>query len=60
MPGRRASRFGSYLAISDTTRDIDTERVSGTTAQLNTRMGPARLTLRSRDEIASTILAPPP
>jgi hypothetical protein len=43
---------GSYLAISDTTRDIDTERVSGTTAQLNTRMGPARMTLRSRDEIA--------
>src|SRR6478672_1965322 len=26
---------GSYLAISDTTRDIDTERVSDTTAQLN-------------------------
>jgi hypothetical protein len=43
---------GSYLAISDTTRDIDTERVSGTTAQLNTRMGPARMTLRSREEIA--------
>ena len=46
---------GSYLAISDTTRDIDTERVSGTTAQLNTRMGPARLTLRSRDEIAGFV-----
>jgi hypothetical protein len=43
---------GSYLAISDTTRDIDTERVSDTTAQLNTRMGPARMTLRSREEIA--------
>jgi len=47
----QAMPSGSYLAISDTTSDIDTERVSGTTAQLNTRMGPARLTLRSRDEI---------
>jgi hypothetical protein len=48
----QAMPSGSYLATSDTTRDIDTERVSGTTAQLNTRMGPARMTLRSRDEIA--------
>jgi len=48
----QAMPSGSYLAVSDTTSDIDTERVSGTTAQLNTRMGPARLTLRSRDEIA--------
>ena len=40
---------GSYLAISDTTRDIDTQRVSDTTAQLNTRMGPARMTLCSRE-----------
>jgi len=48
----QAMPSGSYLAVSDTASDIDTERVSGTTAQLNTRMGPARLTLRSRDEIA--------
>jgi S-adenosyl methyltransferase len=49
----QAMPSGSYLAISDTTSDIDTERVSGATAQLNTRMGPARLTLRSRAEIAA-------
>lgn len=42
---------GSYLTISDTTRDIDTSRVTGTTSQLNTRM-PVSLNLRSRAEIA--------
>jgi hypothetical protein len=43
---------GSYLAISDTTSDIDTQRVSSTTAQLNTQMGGTRLNLRSREEIS--------
>ena len=42
---------GSYLTISDTTRDIDTARVTGTTSQLNSRM-PVNLNLRSREEIA--------
>jgi O-methyltransferase involved in polyketide biosynthesis len=42
---------GSYLTISDTTRDIDTARVTGTTSQLNTRM-PVNLNLRFREEIA--------
>lgn len=42
---------GSYLTISDTTRDIDTARVAGTTSQLNARM-PTNLHLRSRTEIA--------
>ena len=42
---------GSYLAISDTTSDIDTSRVSATTAGLNTRMGGTRLNLRSGPEI---------
>jgi S-adenosyl methyltransferase len=41
---------GSYLTISDTVRDIDTERVTEGTARLNERMGPTRLTLRSRPE----------
>jgi S-adenosyl methyltransferase len=43
---------GSYLTISDTTRDIDPERVTSGTNRLNTRMGPTQLTLRSRDEMA--------
>jgi hypothetical protein len=43
---------GSYLAVSDTTRDIDTDRVANATSRLNTRMGPTRMTLRSREEIA--------
>jgi hypothetical protein len=43
---------GSYLTISDTTRDIDAERVTSGTARLNSRMGPTQLTLRSRDQIA--------
>ena len=41
---------GSYLAVSDTTRDIDVERVTEGTARLNQRMGGTRLTLRSRAE----------
>jgi hypothetical protein len=43
---------GSYLVISDTTGDIDTQRVANTTAQLNTQMGGTRLNLRSREEIS--------
>jgi S-adenosyl methyltransferase len=41
---------GSYLTVSDTVRDIDTSRVTEATARLNQRMGPTRLTLRSRPE----------
>jgi hypothetical protein len=43
---------GSYLTISDTTTDIDTERVTDGTARLNARLGPAQSTLRTRDQIA--------
>ena len=56
-PGQVVSRLmeatapGSYLAVSDTTRDIDAERVTSGTSKLNSRMGPTRLTLRTRDEI---------
>ena len=41
---------GSYLTVSDTVRDIDTGRVTEGTARLNQRMGPTKLTLRSRPE----------
>ncbi len=41
---------GSYLTVSDTVRDIDTQRVTQGTARLNERMGQTRLTLRSRPE----------
>ena len=44
---------GSYLAISDTAADIDTERGASVTERLNERMGPARLTMRTREEIAA-------
>ena len=44
---------GSYLTISDTTADIDTERAADVAERLNLRMGPARLTMRSRGEIAA-------
>jgi hypothetical protein len=43
---------GSYLTISDTTRDIDVERVTEGTSRLNQRMGDTRLTLRSRAEFS--------
>jgi O-methyltransferase involved in polyketide biosynthesis len=43
---------GSYLTISDTTRDVDTDRVATTASRLNARMGPTRQTRRSRDEIS--------
>jgi hypothetical protein len=48
-----ATTSGSYLTVGDTTTDIDTERVAGATAQLNTRLGPARLTMRPRAQIAA-------
>jgi S-adenosyl methyltransferase len=41
---------GSYLTASDTVRDIDTDRVTEGTARLNERMGPIRLTLRTRPD----------
>jgi SAM-dependent methyltransferase len=40
---------GSYLAVSDTIRDIDTARVTEGAARLNERM-PTRLNLRTRPE----------
>ena len=43
---------GSYFVASDTTRDIDAERVTEGTSRLNQRMGPTQLTLRSRAEFA--------
>jgi hypothetical protein len=43
---------GSYLAVSDTANDIDASRVMRATANLNARLGPTRLTLRSHAEIA--------
>jgi uncharacterized protein (DUF2342 family) len=56
-PGEVVSRLmgavpaGSYLTVSDTTADIDGERAASVAERLNTRMGPARLTMRSREEI---------
>jgi hypothetical protein len=58
-PGRVVSALvdalpsGSYLTISDTTRDIDADRVSGAASRLNAGMGPTQLTLRTRPQIAS-------
>ena len=43
---------GSYLTISDTAGDIDASRVAAATGTLNAQMGPVKLTLRSRDQIA--------
>jgi len=43
---------GSYLTISDTTTDIDTERLTAGTARLNARLGPAQSTPRPRTAIA--------
>ena len=44
---------GSYLVQSDTTGDIDTERVATATARLNARLGPAQLHRRTREQIAA-------
>jgi hypothetical protein len=43
---------GSYLAHSDTTGDIDADRVATATARLNARMGPAQLHRRTREQMA--------
>jgi SAM-dependent methyltransferase len=42
---------GSYLALSEMTRDIDTNRTARATSHLNNRLGPTQITLRSRAEI---------
>jgi S-adenosyl methyltransferase len=44
---------GSYLVHSDTTGDIDSERVATATARLNARLGPAQLHRRSREQMAA-------
>jgi hypothetical protein len=44
---------GSYLVVSDTTRDINTQQVAESTARLNQRMGGTRQIRRSREEIAA-------
>jgi O-methyltransferase involved in polyketide biosynthesis len=43
---------GSYLASSNTTTDISPAGIRGAASQLNQRMGPVRLTPRSRAELA--------
>jgi hypothetical protein len=42
---------GSYLALSTVTRDIVADRITEGAARLNKRMGPASISLRTRDEI---------
>jgi S-adenosyl methyltransferase len=44
---------GSYLAMSDTTRDIDTETMVTGAAKYNSRLGPNQFTPRTRDEFAA-------
>jgi hypothetical protein len=44
---------GSYLAQSDTAGDIDTDRVATATSRLNSRMGPAQLHRRTREQMAA-------
>jgi hypothetical protein len=43
---------GSYLAMSDSTPDLDPGRVSDGAARLNARMGPAQITPRTREDFA--------
>ena len=43
---------GSYLTMSDTTRDIDTEQMTTGAVRYNARLGPNQFTPRSREEIA--------
>jgi len=43
---------GSYLAVSAATTDIDTDRITSIASKLNQQMGPTRLALRTRDQIA--------
>ncbi len=44
---------GSYLTMSDTTRDIDTEQMVTGAARYNERLGPNRFTPRTREEITA-------
>ena len=44
---------GSYLAMSDTPRDIDTETMVTGAAKYNARLGPNQFTPRTRDEFAA-------
>jgi hypothetical protein len=43
---------GSYLIVTDTTRDIHPDQGAAVTQRLNARMGSAQLTMRTREEIA--------
>jgi O-methyltransferase involved in polyketide biosynthesis len=43
---------GSYLAMSDSTRDLDPDRVAEGAARLNARLGSTQITPRTRDEFA--------
>jgi hypothetical protein len=43
---------GSYLTVTDTTRDIHADQGAAVTQRLNARMGSTRLTMRTREEIA--------
>jgi O-methyltransferase involved in polyketide biosynthesis len=43
---------GSYLTISETTRDISTDLVSAVASRLNARMGGTSMTLRTREEFS--------
>lgn len=44
---------GSYLAMSDTTRDIEPEQMATGAAKYNARLGPNQFTPRTRDEFAA-------
>jgi len=44
---------GSYLTMSDTTRDIQSERMMAGAAQYNARLGPNVFTPRTRTEFAA-------
>jgi hypothetical protein len=49
----RAVAPGSYLTMSDTTRDIETEQMVAGAAQYNQRLGPNVFTPRTRAEFAA-------
>ena len=57
-PGQIVSRLmdalpsGSFLTVTDTTRDIDPDKGASVAERLNARMGPTRLTMRTGEEIA--------
>ena len=44
---------GSYLTLSDTTRDIETEQMVAGAARYNERLGPSQFTPRTGAEIAA-------